>query len=373
MTLPAPVSLWRAAKEASRPERERAGNQKSSNRPLNLPDIIRARAPLRISFGGGGTDVAPYADERGGRILNATINRYAYVTLAPNDTGTIRLRSLDYGQEVEFHVEEGPPEAHEMALAFGVVRRLLPDLDRSFALYTHTDAPPGSGLGASSTVVVALIGAFNAWLRLGLDRYEIARLAYDIEREDLGIRGGKQDQYAAAFGGFNYMEFDKGGVLVNPLRIPVEWVSELEYSLVLAWTGRSRLSSNIIESQIENFREKKSDSVQAMDETKAFADTMRQALLTKDFRRFGASLHEAWQAKKRMSDQISSSAIDELYEAAREAGALGGKISGAGGGGFMFFFTEFDRRHDVIEALEAQGAEVVHFGFTETGLQTWVR
>ncbi|MCS7082754.1 MAG: GHMP kinase [Bacteroidetes bacterium] len=337
--------------------------------------IIRARAPLRISFGGGGTDVSPYADERGGLVLNATINRYAYVTIVPQETGRITLRSLDYDQVVSYTVEQGPPPFnYEMDLAKGVIRRLgLDQLRLSFDLYTHTDCPPGSGLGASSTMVVALIGAFDTWLQLGLDRYEIAQLAYEIERKDLDIKGGKQDQYAAAFGGFNFMEFYGELVLVNPLRLPPEWVNELEYSLVLAYTGKSRYSAQIIESQIENYRHGDPEAVEAMDRTKQYALELKRALLMGQFREFGCLLHEAWMEKKRMSKQISNPYIDQLYEAAREAGALGGKISGAGGGGFMFFFTEFHRRHDVIRALEYHGAQVVHFGFTDAGVQTWTR
>lgn len=346
-----------------------------------MSTVIRARAPLRISFGGGGTDVPPFVDERGGLVLNATINRYAYVTIAPNTTGAITLKSLDYGDEVRYLAGgAAPPRDAGMVLARGVIERLGVD-DRlrtddhrlGFDLFTHTDCPPGSGLGASSTMVVALIGAFDRWLGLGLDRYEIARLAWSIEREDLGIQGGRQDQYCAAFGGFNFMEFTADDALINPLRIPPEWVSELEYSLVLAYTGTSRLSSDIIADQIRNFTEGELDPVAAMEATKATASEMKRLLLTGAFRPFGEALHEAWVVKKRMSGKISNPHIDAIYAAARTAGALGGKISGAGGGGFMFFFAEFDRRHHVVEALTAQGAEVVHFGFSDDGLQTWVR
>lgn len=319
--------------------------------------------------------MAPYADERGSRVLNATINRYAYVTLRPNDTGTIRLQSLDYGEVVTYSVDDAvPPFNYQMDLAKGVIRRLEVDRRRTgFDLYTHTDCPPGSGLGASSTMMVALIGAFDRWLQLGLDRYETAKLAFEIERGDLGIKGGKQDQYAAAFGGFNFMEFEDGQALVNPLRVPPEWVSELEYALVLAYTGQSRYSSDIISDQIDNYRRHQRQAVVAMDRTKALASEMKHALLKGQFEMFGRRLHEAWLVKKQMSGKISTPFIDALYEAARAKGALGGKVSGAGGGGFMFFFTGFDRRHGVVEALEEHGAEVVHFGFTDTGMQTWIR
>lgn len=340
-----------------------------------MSKVIRARAPLRISFAGGGTDVPPFVDERGGLVLNATINRYAYATIVPRDTGEVVLRSLDYGDEVSYHVDdEPPPSDYQMGLARGVIKRLGVDQQRlGFELFTHADCPPGSGLGASSTMVVALIGAFERWLRLGLTRYQIAHLAFEIERNDLGIQGGRQDQFCAAFGGFNFMEFTSTESLVNPLRIAPEWISELEYSIVLAYTGTSRASSRIIADQSKNFAEGKPDAIEAMEATRAAASEMKRLLLKGEFRAFGEALHEAWSVKKRMSGQISNPHIDAIYEAARGAGALGGKISGAGGGGFMFFFTDFDRRHQVVEALETAGAAVVHFGFSDVGLQTWVR
>ena len=340
-----------------------------------MSKIIRTRAPLRISFGGGGTDVTPYVNERGGYILNATINRFAYVTIIPNERQTITLRSLDYGDEVSYLVEdEVPPFNYQMDLAKGVIKRLGVDqLKTGFDLFTHSDCPPNSGLGASSTMVVALIGAFDRWMRLGLNRYETAQLAYDIERIDLGISGGKQDQYTAAFGGFNFMEFSKDYVLINPLRIPPEWVGELEYSLVLAYTGKSRYSADIIKGQITNYEKNEETAIAAMDQTKQIALDMKQTLLKGALFEFGHLLHDAWLLKKKMSEKITNAFIDHLYDAARAAGALGGKISGAGGGGFMFFYTDFDRRHHVVEALQQNGAEVVHFGFTETGMQTWTR
>ena len=343
---------------------------------MSTHPVIRARAPLRISFGGGGTDVPPFVNERGGAVVNATaITRYAYVTLAPNGTRDIRLRSLDLGDDVSYSLDDGDDEnVFGMDLARGVARRLGVDArGEGFDLFTHTDCPPGSGLGASSTMTVALVGAFDRWLGLGLTRYDVAKLAHDIERDDLGIHGGRQDHYAAAFGGFNFIEFDRDRTLVNPLRVPSAWTSELEYSLVLAYTGRSRLSSAIIEDQIRNFETGESDAVEAMVETRALADEMKRLLLTGEFRAFGETLHRAWLVKKRMSARISTPQIDELYTAARDAGAFGGKIAGAGGGGFMFFFTDFDRRHSVEHALSEAGAEVVHFGFSDEGLQTWTR
>jgi D-glycero-alpha-D-manno-heptose-7-phosphate kinase len=353
-------------------------NSNMENRKSKIENrkSLRARAPLRLGFGGGGTDVAPFSEEHGGHVLNATIDRYAYATLVPRDDDRITLRSLDLDQEISFRLgEEVPTDTHELALAKGVIRRLAEDrLDTGFTLYTHTDCPPGSGLGASSTVVVALIGVLDRWLQLGLGRYEAARLAFEIERLDLGIQGGKQDQYAASFGGFNFMEFGpEGRVIINPLRVPPEWTSELEYALVLAFSGKSRSSSDIIADQIDNAEAKREKPLRAMRRTKELATSMKHALLRGQFRAFGELLHEAWGVKKQMSAKISTPQIEKLYEAAREAGALGGKVSGAGGGGFMFFFTDFDRRHHVERALAQRGADVVHFGFTNAGLETWVR
>ena len=343
-----------------------------------MSTVIRARAPLRLAFGGGGTDVAPYADERGGYVLNATINLYAWVSIAPNDSGTIRLRSLDYGEAVSFSAGQATgavTSGGNMLLAKGVMDSLniAERIPSGFDLFTHTDCPPESGLGASSTMTVALIGAFDRWLKLGLNRYQIAQLAVRIERLDLGLVGGKQDQYAAAFGGFNFIEFSDNDVLVNPLRLPTEWVSELEYSLVLAFSGKRHGASDIISDQIDNFRQQRDENVTAMDRTKQMAFEMKRHLLKGNFEQFGSLLHEAWIAKKGMAKRVTSPRIDVIYDAGRAAGALGGKVSGAGGGGFIFFFAAPDRRHQVIKALKHAGSQVVQFGFTNAGLQTWIR
>ncbi len=343
-----------------------------------MSNAIRARAPLRLAFGGGGTDVAPYADERGGYVLNATINLYAWVSIVPNESGLIRLRSLDYGESACFEVGQtaGPAASGgNMLLAKGVMDSL--DIARSipcgFDLFTHTDCPPESGLGASSTMTVALIGAFDRWLKLGLNRYEIAQFAVEVERHDLGLVGGKQDQYAAAFGGFNFIEFSGGDVLVNPLRLPTEWVSELEYAIVLAFSGKRHGSGDIISDQVQNFKQHRHENVKAMDRTKQMAFEMKRHLLKGQFERFGNLLHEAWVAKKGMAKGITNPHIDMVYEAVRAAGALGGKVSGAGGGGFIFFFAAPHRRHHVIQVLENAGIRRMQFGFTNQGLQTWIR
>jgi D-glycero-alpha-D-manno-heptose-7-phosphate kinase len=219
--------------------------------------------------------------------------------------------------------------------------------------------------------VVALIGLFKQWLHLPLTHYEIADLAYQIERVDLGIKGGKQDQYAATFGGFNFIEFDRDTTIVNPLRVSRNVINELHYNLLLCYTGKTRRSAGIIDTQVEGYVQRKEEVLRAMDELKRIATALKNALLQGRLDDFGALLHEAWMNKKKMAAQISDPHIDELYETACRHGALGGKITGAGGGGYMFFYCPFDRKHVVAEQLGRLGAQVVNFTFELRGLQTW--
>jgi D-glycero-alpha-D-manno-heptose-7-phosphate kinase len=219
--------------------------------------------------------------------------------------------------------------------------------------------------------VVALLGLLARQRRHPFTDYELAELAWRIEREDLGIRGGKQDQYAAAFGGFNFIEFHPDAVVVNPLRMDQETLNELEYSLLLCYTGRTRLSGRILERQIASYVERRSEVVEALEAQKALAVALKNALLRRQLRDFGGLLHEAWETKKRLDQGISSPAIDEMYDEARRAGAVGGKLLGAGGGGYLLLYCRFDRKHRVAETLERLGGQVVEFGFESRGLQTW--
>lgn len=332
--------------------------------------IIRAKAPLRLSFAGGGTDVSPYSDAKGGAVLNATINKYAFATLITRKDKVMNIRSLDYGIVADFRMNQKLLFNGEMDLAKGVIRKLHKKKD-GFDLYTHSDAPPGSGLGSSSTMVVALIGAFREWRMIPLGDYDTAHLAYEIERKDIGIKGGKQDQYAAAFGGFNFMEFEGEQVIINPLRVKPEVVNELQYNMLLCYTGGTRLSAKIIDSQVHNFVSGKKDTIEAMDHLKQGAVDMKRALLTGKLDEFGELLDHGWTQKKRMSDRISTPAIDEMYEEAKNAGAIGGKVTGAGGGGFLMIYCRFDKKHKVAERLETLGGKIVDFQFEEMGLQTW--
>ncbi|MEX0988160.1 MAG: dehydrogenase [Bacteroidales bacterium] len=337
--------------------------------------IIRSKAPLRIGFAGGGSDVSPFSDLYGGAILNATLNMYAYATIIPRDDGKIVLNSVDRKIRQEFKAEmELTPEG-ELDLIKGIYNRVAKDFSKkplSFELSTHVDAPPGSGLGSSSTLVVAILGAFREWLNLPLGEYDLAHLAYQIEREDMQMAGGKQDQYAATFGGINFMEFYKDDkVIVNPLRVKTEVLDELAYNLVLLNTDTSRFSSQIIQAQQENVKNNMKSSVDAMHHIKEQAYLMKEVLLRGELDRMGDILNLGWEYKQEMADNIVTDEIRELYNRAMDAGASGGKISGAGGGGFMLFYCPNNARHIVISELRNLVGHIHRFEFTKTGLRSW--
>jgi D-glycero-alpha-D-manno-heptose-7-phosphate kinase len=331
--------------------------------------IVRAKAPLRISFCGGGTDVAPYPQEKGGVVLSATIDKFAYASLVERADKQIHITSLDYDIVAKYQINEPLPYNGELDLAKAVIRHFAPP--KGLDLFLHSDAPPGSGLGSSSTMTVAMVGSFKQWQNMPLTDYEIAELTYQIERIELEIVGGKQDQYAATFGGFNYIEFLDNAVIVNPLRINDAIINELEYNLLLCYTGKTRLSANIVANQTRSYQERKPSVVNAMDQMKLLTIQMKNCLLRGQLDDFGHLLHEAWLQKKQLDENISTSQIDSLYEVGRENGALGGKILGAGGGGYLLFYCPFQKKHLIAEALENAGGQVVKFSFEPRGLQIW--
>ncbi len=337
--------------------------------------IIRSKAPLRLGLAGGGTDVAPYSDLFGGAILNATISMYAYAAIKPGNEGTITLHAVDTGQKFQTTTVERMKPDGRLDLHKGIYNRIVRDFTReplSFELTTFVDAPPGSGLGTSSTLVIAILGAFVEWLKLPLGEYDIAHLAYEIERNDLAMAGGKQDQYAATFGGVNFMEFyDHDKVIVNPLRIRQQYLDELAHNLILYNTSTSRLSSKIIERQQKNVHGKNQKTIEAMHMLKEQARMMKEALLKGEIDEIGKILDFGWQHKKKMADGITNPMIDEIYESAMQAGASGGKISGAGGGGFMVFYCPENTRYSVASALQQFGGECKRYEFTKQGLRTW--
>jgi len=336
--------------------------------------IYRSKAPLRIGLAGGGTDVSPYSDLFGGAILNATVSLYAYANIELISEKNIQLQALDRHEKQSFDYSKELPVDGKLDLLKGVYNRIQKQYgmpDTGFRLSTFVDAPAGSGLGTSSTLVVAIVGAFAEMLRLPLGEYDIAHLAYDIERNDLKMAGGKQDQYAATFGGVNYMEFYGENVVVNPLRIKQQYLFELENNLVLYYTATSRESAKIIEKQSQNVVSKKEKSIDAMHQLKKQAQMMKEALLKGKIHAIGEILDFGFQQKKQMAEGISNTLIDEIYETAKKAGATGGKISGAGGGGFMTFYCPDNTKYQVIEALTKFGGEVKNYQFVDHGLTSW--
>lgn len=336
--------------------------------------IVRSKAPLRLGLAGGGTDVSPYSDLYGGCILNATINLYARASISENEKEIV-IQASDIGLKETYPIQKNLPINKKLDLAKGVYNRLVNEFDlqpRGFHINTFVEAPPGSGLGSSSTLVVAILGAFVEWLKLPLGEYDIARLAYSIEREDLALAGGKQDQYAATFGGFNFMEFYKDEkVIVNPLRIKQRYRNELQHNLLLLYTGTSRESANIIHTQSSNVQKSKHDAIEATHQIKKSSLLMKEAILTGKIDKIGNILHQSWQYKKQMAIGITNSHIDQLYQTAIKHGANGGKISGAGGGGYMFFYCPKNTKYRVKEAFDKMGIQTFPFEFTVDGLYSY--
>ncbi|WP_320168287.1 hypothetical protein [Mangrovibacterium marinum] len=339
--------------------------------------IYRSKAPLRIGLAGGGTDVSPFTDLHGGAILNATINLYAYASIVPRHDGKIVIHAADKAKRVEYDSEEHVDVARcrDICLQLGVYNRIVKDFAKkplAFELTTSIDVAAGSGLGTSSTLVVAIIGAFVEWLKLPLGEYDMARLAYSIEREDLAMSGGRQDQYAATFGGVNFMEFYADEkVVVNPLRIRNGILHNLEYHLPLFYTRTTRESACIIDEQKQNVGQNKQDAIQATLKLKEQSFWMKEALLKGNISEMGEILNHGWNSKKKMARNITNPYIDQLYDTAMEAGASGGKISGAGGGGFMFFYCPAETKHQVIKALASVGADYYRYNFVKEGVLTW--
>jgi D-glycero-alpha-D-manno-heptose-7-phosphate kinase len=337
--------------------------------------IYRSKAPLRIGLAGGGTDVSPYCDLYGGAILNATISLSAYASIEPLQENAIVLHALDQRQEQRFAWASELPINGQLDLLKGVYNCIHRDFGvplTGFRLSTFADVPAGSGLGTSSTLVVAIIGAFAEMLKLPLGDYDIAQYAYQIEREYLQLAGGRQDQYAATFGGVNFMEFyGNGQVIVNPLRIRPEYLYELENNLLLYFTATSRESAAIIAEQVRNVQGNNEKSIQAMHQLKEQALMMKEALLKGRLHEMGDILDFGFSQKRHMAANISNRDIEALYQTAKKAGATGGKISGAGGGGFITFYCPGNTRHAVAAALQPFGGEVRRYHFTQNGLCTW--
>ncbi|ESQ80747.1 dehydrogenase [Asticcacaulis sp. YBE204] len=338
--------------------------------------IIRSRAPLRLGLAGGGTDVSPYCDTYGGAILNVTIDKYAYASLKPSPDGKVVFNSIDLNTVESFDGDALIPDAAKLALHRGVYNRIMTQYNGGkpipLVLSTHVDAPMGSGLGSSSALVVAMVAAFCELLSIPLGEYEIARLAFDIERVDLGLSGGRQDQYAATFGGFNFMEFSADErVVVNPLRIRSHVHNELESSILMTFTGASRESAKIINAQSKSVSSGGS-SLDAMHQLKLEATQMKEALLFGSMRKVADILQSGWEAKKRTSPAVSTREVEELFSLVLGNGAMSGKLSGAGGGGFAMFIVDPDRRHTLQELIKTRTtATPVIAKLIVEGVTTW--
>jgi D-glycero-alpha-D-manno-heptose-7-phosphate kinase len=337
---------------------------------------IRSKAPLRIGLAGGGTDVSPYSDLYGGAILNATIDRYAFATIEPLNNGKIEFYSEQFNDYIAIDAQSEVEIHEKFNLSCGIYNRIVKEFNNdqplSFKLTTFIDAPMGSGLGTSSTLAVAIIGAFVEWLQLPLGQYDIAHLAYEIERKDLKMAGGKQDQYAATFGGINFLEFlANDRVIVNPLNVRSAILNEFEFRLLLYYTETKRSSAQIIQTQIDNITNKNVSAIGATHALKEQAFQMKDAILKGNLDAIGNIFHTGWENKKKLANNVSNILIDDIYTTAIANGATGGKISGAGGGGFMFFYCPGNTKNKVAKSLEQFGGTQRRFAFTKDGLRAW--
>lgn len=337
---------------------------------------IRARAPLRLGFAGGGTDVSPYADLYGGAVMNATIGHYVYATIEWLDGDEAIMESHDLGLSARYKADGELPFDGTLDLTKAVYNRVCRDYlggrGLPLRIATQSEAPAGTGLGSSSTLVVAILQGLAELLGLPLGEYDLAHLAFAIERQDLGLHGGRQDQYAAAFGGFNFMEFRTDDtVIVNPLRIKASVINELQAQTVLCFTGVSRESAIIIEQQSRNVSTGEAKPIEAMHRLKASAMDMKDALLRGDLAALAATMREGWTSKRAMAEGISTSRIEEAMELAMGAGASAGKVSGAGGGGVIMLLAPVERRHRLMATLAGEGYRVETCHFTPEGATAW--
>lgn len=338
--------------------------------------IVRSKAPLRIGLAGGGTDVSPYSDVYGGCILNATINMFAYTTIETREDEQVCFEATDLKKKLCFKAEPEIELSGELLLHKAIYNRVVRDFNQNKPLainvITYSDAPPGSGLGSSSTMVVSILAAYRELLKLPLGEYDLAHLAYEIEREDCQLSGGKQDQYAATFGGVNFMEFHKDRVLVNPLRIRVDILNELESQILLYFTGVSRDSARIIDDQIKASEDKSNTkSLESLHLVKQHASEMKECLLRSDIAGMSDILKSSWEAKKGTSSSISNAHVESISDLVLEHGAKSLKLSGAGGGGFMMIFAEPTKKKQLMDLLESTDGQVHQFQLTQYGVNAW--
>ncbi|TXT65290.1 MAG: GHMP kinase [Promethearchaeota archaeon] len=332
--------------------------------------IIRSKAPFRVSFGGGGTDLPPYCVEHKGCVINTTIDRHVFITLKPREDTSIHINALNFNKEYDFEIGD-KDYSEEFEIFKGVVNVL--EVKEGFDITVYSELPAGSGMGGSSSLSVALIGAFNRYYDFGFTSHEIAQKAYDIERIELAQKGGYQDQFAAAYGGLNFMEFNEV-IKVFPVHTSPEMINELQYRMILCYVGGSHFSSDIQHDVIEGYEVERKSFMDSMQDLKNVAYGMREIMESKDLTRlneFGELLHQGWLAKKSLSDKISNKNIENFYITSRKFGVLGGKLLGAGGGGHLLLFSDPKEKYRVIQKLEEIGGKIVNFHFNSRGLEVW--
>ena len=332
--------------------------------------IIRSKAPFRVSFGGGGTDMPPYCVEHGGCVISTTIDRHVYVSIKPRDDKKVHVFSLDYSKDILFDIGD-KDYAGGFELFKGVINIL--EIKDGFDIITHSELPARSGMGGSSSLCVALIGAFNEYYSFNYSKHDIAQKACDIERIELNQKGGYQDQFAAAYGGFNFIEFSNE-IKVTPVKITEDIMNELHYRLILCFVGGSRFSSDIQDEVLKGYEIERKSFMESMQDLKDVAHSMRRVLESNDttkLNEYGDLIHKGWLAKKSLSDKISNRNIENFYLTSRKYGVHGGKLLGAGGAGHLLLFAEADKKHDVIQELEKIGGKIVNFHFNPKGLEVW--
>ncbi len=331
--------------------------------------FARARAPVRVSFGGGGTDLTHYFVEHGGAVMNATISIYSHASLRKRDDQSVKIYSRDLNETLEAeNISELLKKSGKMSLILSLIRLINPTF--GFELQIGSDFPVGSGLGGSAVVLASIIGCFNQFREDHWDNYEMAEIAFQAERITLDVAGGWQDQYATIFGGFNFMEFTEENNIVHPLRIAPDVLRELEASMLLTFAGGSHSSGDLHRDQKKNLLNSENiRSLVAMN--KALTYRQKTFLLRGHLVNFGKSLHETWQLKRQFSDQISTPELDQIYDTAMANGAMGGKLLGAGGGGFFLFYVKPFERFKLEKALGEMGLKSQPFNFDHKGLQAW--
>ncbi|MFW9972508.1 MAG: GHMP kinase [Candidatus Odinarchaeota archaeon] len=332
--------------------------------------LIRSKAPFRVSFGGGGTDMAPYCIEHGGCVISTTIDRHIYITLKPRKDKKVCIYSINSNRNFIFEIGD-TDYSTEFELFKGIFNVL--DVNDGFDITFYSELPPGSGMGGSSSLTVALIGALNEYYGFNLSKYEIAQKAYDIERIELKQKGGYQDQFAAVYGGFNFIEFTKV-VNVIPIKTTPEIINELQYRLILCYVGGFHFSSDIQEEVLEGYEVEKKSFIDSMQDLKDVAYGMKKIIESMDpnqLNEFGNLLNKGWLAKKSLSDKISNRNIENFYLTSKKFGVIGGKLLGAGGGGHLLLFSNPEKKFNVINELKSIGGVIVNFHFNPKGLEVW--